>query len=50
MESVVGIFTSAEPARRAAEVLVREGVSRENVSVLTPGSPAAQIHSRLRAA
>jgi hypothetical protein len=47
VESVVGIFTSAEPARRAAEVLVREGVSRENVCVLTPGSPEAQIHSRV---
>ena len=47
MESVVGIFTSAEPARRAAEAIVREGVARENVSVLTPGSSEAQIHSRV---
>ena len=47
MESVVGIFTSAEPARRAAEALVREGISRDHVSVLTPGSSEAQIHSRV---
>jgi hypothetical protein len=47
VESVVGIFTSAEPARRAADAIVGQGVSRENVSVLTPGSSEAQIHSRV---
>jgi hypothetical protein len=47
VESVVGIFTSAEPAQRAADALVRTGVSRDNVSVLTPGSSEAQIHSRV---
>lgn len=47
MESIVGIFRSAEPARRAADAMVREGVSRESVSVLTPGSSEAEIHSRV---
>ena len=47
MESVVGIFRSAEPARRAAEAIVQAGVSRESVSVLTPGSSEAEIHSRV---
>ena len=47
MESVVGIFRSPEPARRAAEAIVRAGVSRESVSVLTPGSSEAEIHSRV---
>lgn len=47
MESVVGIFRSPEPARRAADAMVREGVSRESVSVLTPGSSEAEIHSRV---
>jgi hypothetical protein len=47
VESVVGIFRSAEPARRAAEAIARKGVSRESVSVLTPGSSEAEIHSRV---
>jgi hypothetical protein len=47
VESVVGIFRSAEPARRAADAMVREGVSRESVSVMTPGSSEAAIHSRV---
>lgn len=47
MESVVGIFRSADAARRAAEAIVQGGVSRESVSVLTPGSSEAEIHSRV---
>ena len=47
MEPVVGIFRSVEPARRAADAMVREGVSRENVSVLTPGSSESEVHSRV---
>jgi hypothetical protein len=47
VESVVGIFRSAGPARRAAEAIVKAGVSRESVSVLTPGSSEAEIHSRV---
>jgi len=47
VESVVGIFRKAEPARRAAEAMVREGVSRESVSVLTPASSETEIHSRV---
>jgi hypothetical protein len=47
VEPVVGIFRSAEPARRAAEAIVLAGVSHESVSVLTPGSSEAEIHSRV---
>lgn len=45
MEPVVGIFRSAEDARRAAEALSQMGVSRDHVSVLTPRSSEAQVHS-----
>jgi hypothetical protein len=47
VEPVVGIFRSAEPARRAADAIVREGISPERVSVLTPASSEAEIHSRV---
>lgn len=47
MESVVGIFHSAESARRAADAVVGAGISRDNVSVLTPGSSEKEIHSRV---
>ncbi len=47
MESVVGIFRSAESARRGADAVVGAGASRENVSVLTPGSSEKDIHSRV---
>ena len=45
MEPVVGIFQSAEDARRAAEVLPQMGVPRDRVSVLTPRSSEAEVHS-----
>ena len=47
MESVVGIFRSAESARRAADDVVGAGISRDKVSVLTPGSSEKDIHSRV---
>ena len=47
MESVVGIFRSAESARRAAEAVAGAGVSRDNESGLTPGSSEKDIHSRV---
>jgi hypothetical protein len=45
VEPVVGIFRSAEDARGAAEALSKMGVPRDHVSVLTPRSTEAQVHS-----
>jgi hypothetical protein len=45
MESVVGIFRSAEDARRAAEGLTQLGIPRDRVSVLTPQSSESAVHS-----
>jgi hypothetical protein len=47
MESIVGIFRSAENAQRAAEALARTGIPRERLSVLTPRSPEAEVHTRV---
>jgi hypothetical protein len=45
VESVVGIFRSAEAARRAAEAISRTGIPVDRVSVLTPRSSEGEIHS-----
>ena len=45
MESVVGIFRSSENARRAAENIAKAGLPTERLSVLTPRSSEAEIHS-----
>jgi hypothetical protein len=50
VESVVGIFRSAEDARRAAESLARAGVPRDRLSVLTPVSSESEVHSRVATA
>lgn len=47
MEPVVGIFSSSADAGRAAESLVREGIPRDRLSVLTPRSSEAEIHRRV---
>lgn len=47
MESVVGVFESAERARRAAEGVARAGIPTERLSVLTPQSAEGEIHSRV---
>jgi len=47
VESVVGIFPSVEGARRAAAAISRAGVPADRLSVLTPGSPEGEIHSRV---
>ncbi|HEY3169756.1 MAG TPA: hypothetical protein VGK08_02030 [Thermoanaerobaculia bacterium] len=47
MESIVGIFTSAERAQRAAQSLSRTGIPVDRLSVLTPRSSEAEIHSRV---
>ena len=47
MEPEVGIFRSAEDARRAAEAVARAGVPRDRLSVLTPRSSEAEVHSRV---
>jgi hypothetical protein len=47
VESVVGIFRSAGAATRAAEAITRLGVPRERVSVLTPQSSEAAVHTKV---
>src|SRR5688572_22206444 len=47
MESVVGLFESAERARRAAEAISRAGIPTERLSVLTPGSSEGEIHAKV---
>lgn len=47
MESVVGLFDSADRARRAAEAVSRAGIPTERLSVLTPGSREGEIHSQI---
>lgn len=47
MESVVGIFRSAADAKRAAESITRLGIPRERVSVLTPQSSEATVHTKV---
>jgi hypothetical protein len=47
MNSVVGIFQSAESARAAAEALGAEGVPRDRISVLTPRSGESEVHSKV---
>jgi hypothetical protein len=47
MESIVGLFDSAERARRAAEAVARAGIPTERLSVLTPRSSEAEVHARV---
>jgi hypothetical protein len=47
MESVVGVFESAERARRAAEAISKAGIPTERLSVLTPGTSEQDIHSKV---
>lgn len=47
MESVVGMFESAERARRAAEAISKAGIPTERLSVLTPGTSERDIHSKV---
>ena len=47
MESVVGVFESAESARRAAEAISKAGIPTERLSVLTPGTSERDIHSKV---
>lgn len=47
MESIVGVFESAERARSAAHAVSRLGIPTERLSVLTPSSSEKEIHSRL---
>jgi hypothetical protein len=47
VETVVGIFKTAEAARRAAEEISRTGVPVERLSVLTPASSERDIHSQV---
>lgn len=47
VESVVGIFRSPPDAHRAADALRRSGIQTERISVLTPGSSEAQVHSKV---
>ncbi|MDQ5858860.1 MAG: hypothetical protein M3542_11370 [Acidobacteriota bacterium] len=47
MESIVGLFDSADGARRAAEAVSRAGIPTERLSVLTPGSREGEIHSKI---
>ena len=37
METAVGIFSTQTEARRAAERLIRDGIARDRVNILTPG-------------
>jgi hypothetical protein len=45
MESVTGVFRSAEHARRAAVELRHAGFAPEHLSLLFPGASEAEIHS-----
>ena len=47
MESIVGLFDSAEKARQAAEAVSRTGIPTERLSVLTPRSSEAEVHARV---
>jgi hypothetical protein len=47
MEPIVGLFESAERARRAAETVARAGIPTERLSVLTPRSSEAEVHARV---
>jgi hypothetical protein len=45
MSTVAGIFTSRADAERAAENLTSAGIARENISLLTPGTPDAELEA-----
>lgn len=45
MRAVAGVFKSAEAARAAAARLFDAGFTREQVTVLSPGSTEQQVHS-----
>ncbi|MFN2387604.1 MAG: hypothetical protein ABR576_15210, partial [Thermoanaerobaculia bacterium] len=45
METVVGIFSSREPAERAFQSLRASGIPSDRLTLLTPGSSEGQIHA-----
>jgi hypothetical protein len=45
MKTIAGVFQSRQDAERAATQIRESGVAEEKVSVLTPGSGAAQLQS-----
>jgi hypothetical protein len=45
METVVGIFSSREPAERAFRALRASGLSSDRLTLLTPGSSEKQVHA-----
>jgi hypothetical protein len=47
MQSVAGIFTNGEFAERAAVALRATDIAADKVSVLTPGTPEAEVAARV---